>query len=73
MTLANCITDELVGTKATRYGARPSAENLNLLRSRVEACLCEGRPIEAVTGWGVAKGYGQFDVRCARFPGPEGP
>lgn len=52
------IADSLLGSKKSRLGPRPCQEHFDYLQSLVARYVSSGQPIEIMTRWGAAKGYG---------------
>lgn len=55
-----CVTDALIGSKATRYGPLPCLTNYNYLSDVVHRYVKKNAPIDVVVMWGAAKGYARF-------------
>lgn len=59
------VCEAFINTKQVRHGARPSPANHDFLQGMIARFVADDRPIDVLTMWGAAKGYGQFDIRTA--------
>lgn len=59
------VCEAFINTKQVRHGARPSPANHAFLDNLLAGFMNRGVPIDVLTMWGAAKGYGQFAIRTA--------